>query len=236
MFCTECGTQVVEGAASCSKCGRVAARPASDVAAQVREQIRESSTDAVRAFGALLVNPVGGLRTAYATLGHTRALGAGLGLVVLFALLGALAASVAAGRSTAGWFGMFAVGDYGSSRLSTFLKTFTGLLVLPGAMTFVCHGFRRLTSSGGSLVPDLFTAGASLLPLGLASLIAVLLGAGNFEVASVLMLFAVCYLVLILFTGLKELGALGEKAAAPATPLALLASLWLTKVVFVALL
>lgn len=236
MFCQECGAKIEDTATACPACGRAVGKPANEMAAQVRNQIKESSQDAARAFRALIVNPVGGLHAAYGSLGESRAIGAGAVLAVLFALLGGLAATIATGRMTSGFLGFLMSSTYGTSRVALFFKSFLGLLVLPAAMAAVCHGLRRVIASDKSFAPDLFTAGASLLPLSLAGIVAALLGAGNAEVALVLVLFALCYQVLILFTGLRELGGVGEKAAAPATPIVLLLSAWLTKIVLVALL
>lgn len=235
MFCQECGSKLEDTSTACPACGRAISKPTNDMAAQVRDQIKESSQDAARALRALVVNPVGGLRAAYGSLGESRAIGAGVALAVLFALLGGLAATIATGRMGSGFLGFMAASTFGTSRIALFFKSFVGLLVLPAAMAVVCHGLRRVISPDKSFAPDLFTAGASLLPMGLAGLVAALLGAGNAEVGFVLVLFALCYQILILFTGLRELGGIGEKAAAPATPIVLLLSAWLTKVVLVAL-
>jgi len=197
----------------------------------VGEQIGASAKDAFGAVSALALNPVGGLSAAYNALGPTRALGAGAALCIIFALLGALGSAIGSERMMM----MFGLGLMESNSFMIFLKTFFAMLVLPAAMVAACFGSRKVLSGSGPLAADLFTVGAALTPLGIALLLTSFLGLGNYELSMLLMLFASCYLVLMLFAGLTRLGGLTEKAAAPAVPIVFVISLYICKVVLTAM-
>ena len=183
------------------------------------------------ALPSLLLNPVGGLSPAYAGLGPDRALGAGLALCVVFAIVSALGTAIGSGQTMM----MFGVMGVGANSFTIFLRALIGFLVLPAAMIGASLGARKILSGSGPLAADVFTIGAALTPLGLALLLSSFLGLGNYELSMLLMLFALTYLVLMLFTGLTTLGGLTEKAAAPAVPIVFVLSLYICKVVFAAM-
>jgi hypothetical protein len=126
----------------------------------------------------------------------------------------------------------FGFGLMESNGFTIFVKTLFSMLVLPAAMVGASFGARKVLSGNGPLAADLFTVGAALTPLGIALLLSSFLGLGNFELSTLLMLFASTYLVLMLFAGLTRLGGLTEKAAAPAVPIVFVVSLYICKVVF----
>ena len=163
------------------------------------------------AVPSLLLNPVGGLAPAYTALGPDRALGAGLALCVVFAIVSALGTAIGSGQAMM-MFGMMGVG---ANSFVVFLRALIGFLVLPAAMIGASLGARKMLSGSGLLAADVFTIGAALTPLGLALLLSSFLGLGNYELSMLLMLFAATYLVLMLFTGLTTLGGLTEKARHP---------------------
>ncbi|MDO8680546.1 MAG: hypothetical protein Q7R30_18675 [Acidobacteriota bacterium] len=76
---------------------------------------------------------------------------------------------------------------------------------------------------------------AALAPLSAATMLAGLIGVGNIEIVVLMFFFALAYLVLMLYAGLTSIGAMTERAGAPAVPAAILLSAWLCKVVFAAL-
>jgi hypothetical protein len=61
-----------------------------------------------------------------------------------------------------------------------------------------------------------------------------LLKTANFELILLLLAFALIYQVLMLYAGLTAVGELTPKAAAPAVPILLLLSAYVTKVILVA--
>jgi hypothetical protein len=95
---------------------------------------------------------------------------------------------------------------------------------------------RKMFHGTGVFAGDVYTAGASLLPLGLAVLVTAILGAANFEVIVVLFVFALSYNILMLYSGCSRIAGIPEAGAAPAVPVMLIVSAWLTKVIVVAML
>ena len=82
---------------------------------------------------------------------------------------------------------------------------------------------------------EAFISGVALLPFGLANLVSSLIGYGNLEISVTLFIIAVCVLILILFAGLTRISMATEKVASIAVPLMLIASVWISKVLYVAL-
>lgn len=226
MYCQSCGTPMGEGvAAVCAECGHGAQRQA--VAAEIGNQVRASSKDAVAVLKRLLGDPVGGLGAAYTELGPDRALRAGIAMCLAFAL--AAAAGIAMGVSQ--WLGSLSVLMGGSDGFSAFVKLTIQLLILPAAIAAAGLAIRRIAGAQPSAAADLFTAGAALAPLGLAMLLAGMMGARNFEIAALLFFFALAYMILMLYAGFTRVGGMSERAAAPAVPVVLLLAGWLCKAV-----
>lgn len=191
-------------------------------------QIGASGKDALGAITTLALNPVGGLAQAFEGLGAKRALGAGLVLCVAFSVVATIGASLGANRM----FGMMGLGMDSGPGFTFYLKTLLAFLVLPAAFIAVSLGLRKILGGKAPLAADVFTTGVALTPLAVATLLASLLGAANFEIATVLFLFAVSYLILILYAGLTRLGGVSERAAAPAVPVLLILAGWVCKVIF----
>lgn len=238
MFCSNCGAQRADDAEYCPKCGTSARSARNVIAANIGQEIRASSRDAVYSARSLLLDPVGSLDSVYQSLGATRARSAGAALGVLFAILCAVGLSVGAHRFR-GWlgspFGGFLTSSSSAWGLGSFLKVFLAALVPPAALTLAAFGIRRILKARPPLGADIFVAGIALLPLGIAQLVMQILGVGNLEVALLLVFVAWCYLVLILYTGLTRVGGLSNRAGAPAVPFLIVLSAWITKVVWVAL-
>jgi hypothetical protein len=107
--------------------------------------------------------------------------------------------------------------------------------LVPFASLIVSGAVARLIFRGsGRFAGDVYTAGAVLLPSGFLALLAALLGAGNVEIIVVLWLFALTYSILMLYAGCSRIGGISEAGAAPAVPIILLASAWITKIIVVA--
>ena len=94
---------------------------------------------------------------------------------------------------------------------------------------------RAIFHGKGRLAGDVYTAGAVLLPTGLLVLLSSLLGVANVEVIAILFLFALTYSILILYAGCSRIGCISEAGAAPAVPIILLLSAWITKIIVTAL-
>lgn len=87
-------------------------------------------------------------------------------------------------------------------------------------------------SDDGSFADDVFIAGVSLLPLSGYALIGSYLGLANFEVAIILLIFALSYTLILLYNGYTIVGHIKSTAAALAVPTTLLLSTWITKIIF----
>jgi hypothetical protein len=121
------------------------------------------------------------------------------------------------------------------NRFALFLKAVVAFLIFAAAMTAACAGIRKVLSGKGPLAADVFTVGAALTPLGIALFLGSLLGVGNLELSMLLMLFAMTWLVLMLYAGMTRLGGLTDRAAAYAVPVVFVVSLYICKVIFAAM-
>ncbi len=219
MFCVNCGTAVGGTMTACASCGN----PASQLKAASREvgqKVKGASTDAFQAFKAMVANPVGGLPTAFETLGKQRALAAGIVFGVAFALILVTAFIVALAKAD----------------MRPNFRGLMGMLIL-GVVPFVsisgasalCRKLFR--GDGGSIEGDVFLAGAALQPIGLLILSSGFLGALNAEVIALLAVFAICYSLNMLFVGSTRLSQIPEPFVTPAVSVMLVLSLWLSKVI-----
>lgn len=181
--------------------------------------------DALRSFTALAVNPVGGLAGTFESLDRKRALVVGL-------VFGAVAALCIA-------TGLFmAVKPY--PWIMPAGGRFFKLLLLGLALfaSFAASGAlaRKVFRGTGEIEGDVFTAGASLLPFGLAVLVGSVLGVANIEVIIVIAVLGLCYCVLMLHSGCVTISKTPESGAALSVPLVLLFSAWLVKVIMTTIL
>lgn len=189
-------------------------------AANIGEQALSYLKDSLGAFRIFALNPVGGLSQAFERVGESRAVGVGITFGVVCALLLLLGTYLILPP----WVRPRGFGGF----LRILLGAFVPFLALTGA-TFIA----RMSLRGKRNFPgDLFVAGTASLPLGLAVVLGGVLGAANFEVIAVLVLFAVCLTVLILFAGLTRIAELPEKLAVWIVPLVLLVTAWFSKIVY----
>jgi hypothetical protein len=95
---------------------------------------------------------------------------------------------------------------------------------------------RALARAKGSLGQDEFLAGTALLPFASFAVLFVLLGAGNIEIILVALIFAQCLTIMMLHSGLTHICGINEMTASFSVPAMLIASAWVSKVIYVALL
>lgn len=242
MFCTECGGQL-DANGQCPACVREAYAVQPQVATatalsgpifgglesqprvtpQVTARVKEASRDATKAFKTFATNPVGGLPVAFAELGPARALGVG----IVFAVFSILCVFIGV---------YIALPSFAKPELGDSLK-----FILFGAVPFfslfaASAATRKVFGGKGSLHGDGFIAGAALLPFGFLVLISSLLGLANLEIAALLVVFALCYGILMLYTGVTRISLVSESRAAFAVPVMIIVSFWLTKIIFGAML
>ena len=111
-----------------------------------------------------------------------------------------------------------------------FKVVFLGIVPF-ASLTGACALARAIFRGTGRFAGDVYTAGAVLLPTGIMVLVASLLGAANLEVILILYLFALTYSILMLYAGCSRIGNISEAGAAPAVPIILLLSAWITKII-----
>lgn len=225
MFCPKCGTQLPDTTDACSSCGTVfaASRPAG-TAFVAGDKMKGASKDAFGAFRTFATNPVGALPEAYAGLGSAKAMGVGITFGVVFAICILLSIY----RVVPEFIRPTGVGG--------FLKILV-IAVVPFIALFASTvAVRTVFRGDGEIGSDSFLAGAALLPFGFVAILTSLLGPGNFEVIYFLSVFAVTLTILMLFAGLTQMYKITERASTLAIPMMLVATAWLSKVIYAAML
>ncbi len=218
MFCEHCGASK-DGATACAACGySSAAGPAPELLNRVYEAANDAGATLLR----LGANPAGALQSAFASLGERRALGAGTALGVF----SAFATMVAA------WIGSMRIGIGFQPRV--LLGALLMGVVLFASLTAVGAAGRKLLRGSGTLGADVFLAGVALLPIAILLLVTSMVGGRNFEVIAIVAVLSWTYLLCILYVGVTRLTGIAEPSSPPLIAAMLLLSLWLSKVVLVA--
>jgi len=228
MFCSKCGVSNTDEAIVCTSCGQQLKADASGPIFQsdkAKEQVKVAVSDAWDTFQSLWLDPVGRLLNAYEALGPGRSLGVGVAFGVVFAICFAISITQIP------YIGLITQ-NYG---LSGFIKlVIIGIVPFLG-LTAACHIGGKMGDGKASIPSDAFISGVALLPFGLANLVSSLIGYGNLEISVTLFIIAFCLLILILFAGLTRISKATEKVASIAVPIMLIASVWISKVLYVAL-
>lgn len=242
-WCFACGTQVTVRALATGSVGGASAQVLTDssppskvglsISRQIGDELKARSTDAWAAVKLFAKNPVGGLPRAYSMFDSARAMRVGLAFAILYEITFFVGMYLMASRAA----GFFRIGLQLSDASAGLLFKLLVVGLVPFASLIGAGALARVAFRGtGSLSGDIFTAGASLLPLGFAVLITGSLGVANLEVIVVLFVFALAYNVLMLYAGCSQIAGIPERGAAPAVPVMLIASAWLTKVIVAAML
>lgn len=197
---------------------------------------KASSKDALEAFLIFAKNPVGGILEAFEGLGSKRAMSAGIFFAIIFDLCVIIGMYLIL-RKISGMFGAFAspknsVGGGGGTSLWQLLKfLITGFVPLV-SITIASTLSRKIFRGEGSMEGDIFIAGAALLPLGALILLLGLLGWGNIEIIAIIGIIALCYTILILYSGCTKISKISDSASALAISAMLILSIWVTKIIF----
>jgi len=207
MFCHQCGQALAAEAAACTSCGKAVGlvpSPAPTAGAQeigkrLANEAKAASQNALQAFTTFAVNPVGGLRSAFTSLGPTNARNAGFVFALFFdfCLVIGMHRAASAGRGMLPFAGM---GSAGFSLGDTLKLLLAGLVPFAGIVG-AGLGARKIFHGASSIEGDIFVAGAALLPTAFLVFLAGILGIANFEVVAILSVVAICYTVLMLHTG-----------------------------------
>jgi hypothetical protein len=235
MFCASCGRALADNLRFCDGCGadvnRGAAATAPALTEQLTHEMKARSRDAWEGIKLFARSPVGGLPQSFALFDDRRAIQVGIAFAVLYEcalFLGGLIFKSKAQSLLGSWL---PIGDLTATQM--FKLVVIGLVPF---LSLIVSGMlaRQIFRGNGRFAGDVYTAGAVLLPSGLLILLAALLGPANVDVIVVLAMFALTYSILMLYAGCSRIGGVSEAGAAPAVPIILLASAWITKIIVVA--
>jgi hypothetical protein len=240
MFCKSCGRALADTLKFCDGCGADidggAAGPATPLSQQLKSEVKARSLDAWQGVKLFAKSPVGGLPESFALFDDRRAIQVGVVFAIVYEVAILLGALIFKSRTEAVLGGMFPVGQLMGELTATqlFKVLFLGLVPF-ASLIGACALARAVFHGKGRFAGDVYTAGAVLLPTGVFVLLSALLGVANFEVIAILFLFALTYSILILYAGCSRIGCISEAGAAPAVPIILLLSAWITKIIVAAL-
>jgi hypothetical protein len=217
-----------------------AAAAARQIGSQAKEAAIAAGTDSFAAIRALALNPVGGLKVAFEMLGSTRSMIVGLVFAITFNLCVVIGASLLFGQIAElfmppGRPPSFDAPPTRSVGFSEFMR-FAFLGATPILSTTAgCALARKVFRGNGDLQSDLFIAGSSLLPFGLAVLLTGVVGIGNIEVIVFAVVFALTTTVLMMYSGCTTLQHIPDAAATLAVPVMIVADIYVCKVIVTSL-
>ena len=186
-----------------------------EVASEVASKVKSTLNDAIQGLKIFLINPVGGLPVFFEGLGKERALGVGIAFGIAYVVC-----FVFAGQKFLTQF------SSNSSLFNLILASAANFLSIAGASFLT----RKLFRGYGSFQGDTFIAGVALVPASLLLLISSLLGITNVEIIVIVMVVAITYTILMIYTGCHKISGIPENAAAFAVSVMLLLSGWLFKI------
>jgi hypothetical protein len=224
MICPKCGHGVNAGIAFCAECGATLPDTTLEPTSPV-ERLKTIAEKVWKTFLAVFENPVENLPPYFQRMKKQEALEVGIAFAVLFDLCALFGIYLLLPR----WAG--------SPEFADVLKILIFGFVPPAALTGAIFLARKVfRASGGTLESDVFLAGIALIPVGILLLVSGVLGIGNLEVTGLVSVFALSYLILILFTGCAKIAEIATVRAVPAVPIIILVTAWLSKIVFAAML
>jgi hypothetical protein len=236
MFCKSCGRELADNLRFCDGCatdvndgGAGAAIP---LAQQLKSEVKARSLDAWQGVKLFAKSPVGGLPESFAMFDDQRAIQVGIVFAIVYEIALLLGALIFKSKVSGLLGGMLPIGELTASQM--FKLLFLGLVPF-ASLIGACALARAIFHGKGRFAGDVYTAGAVLLPSGFLVLVSSLLGVANWEVILIVLLFALTYSILILYAGCSRIGCISEAGAAPAVPIILLLSAWITKIIVTAL-
>ena len=240
MFCKSCGRALADTLRFCDGCGADVngggAGAAAPLSQQLKSEVKARSLDAWQGVKLFAKSPVGGLPESFALFDDRRAIQVGIVFAIMYEVAILISALIIKSKTEAVIGGILPVGQLmGELTAAQLFKVLILGLVPFASLVGACALARAIFRGKGRFAGDVYTAGAVLLPTALFVLLAALLGAANFEVIAIVFLFALTYSILILYAGCSRIGCISEAGAAPAVPIILLFSAWITKIIVVAL-
>lgn len=225
MFCSHCGASTEGGAVVCAQCGvnlQAKVRPALNT-----DRAVAVSKDAMSAVKLLLRDPVGSIGAAHDALTTKQTLDVGIAFCVVFII-----SSLLAVRTIARFFG----GSFFSMGAKEVLQAALVGVVPAACIIGILSGLQMLTAKRQDLPRSVFVGGSALLPLAALSFVAGILSTSNGEVIALVAVFSICYTILLLYAGCRDVLNVASPLAAVSVPVILLATGWLTKVILAAIL
>jgi hypothetical protein len=186
-----------------------------EVASQVASKVKSTLNDAIQGLKIFLINPVGGLPFFFQGLGKERALGVGIAFGIAYVVCFVFACQKYLTQFSSN-----------SSLFNLILASAANFLSIAGASFLT----RKLFRGYGSFQGDIFIAGVALVPASLLLLMSSLLGITNLEIIVIVMVVAITYTILMIYTGCHKISGIPENAAAFAVSVMLLLSGWLFKI------
>lgn len=246
-FCPSCGAAAGAGGASASAGSASTPTAAGAQRAKIEAQFKAGSQDAVQAFMILLKDPVGGIAKSYALFDQGRALIVGGIFAVVFALAAMLSVLNAGGMMVIGVFGggggvaagaaamaaeaMSKAREMGvdlsqfpgaPSQFSIMMKAFVAALVFAAALIGACALARIVFKGTSQIAGEIYTAGASLLPMAVATLLGMLFfSLGLYGVIPLVGIFGLAWMILMLNSGCLKIMGISDSKASLAVPLIL---------------
>lgn len=239
MFCKSCGRKLADDMKFCDGCGEdlsePKAPPVKPITEQLKKEVKARSKDAWEGLKVFAVSPVGGLADSFKLFDDKRAISVGISFAIIFEVLFFIGVNFMK-KKAMGLLGFLAY-FLQSEKLTAgqLIKLLISATIPFAALILACLLARLIFRGKGRFSGDVFTAGAALLPLGVFIFLAGLLGVANLEVMIILALFMITYTILILYAGCSRIAGIPEIGAAPAVPIILIASAWVSKIVVVAL-
>lgn len=185
------------------------------------DRARAAAQDALTASRRLFTNPAAGIGEAHVSIGQQRI----LGVAIVFALVAAIGLALAGSLLLRAVMGAI-MGGFGMSssfHFVPFLKNIVIYLLTIGGAGVGVWLLAPLFGGRSSPQSGLFVGATAFLPLGLAALAAAIVGAIlsnrlGMILIGLLMIYGLCYLVMVLNAGLRQIANVDERRAALATP------------------
>lgn len=246
-FCPACGAAAGGGAPQAAAAtGAGGPSAAAAQRAKIEAQLKAGSQDAMQAFMVLLKDPVGGIAKSYALFDQGRALVVGAIFGGVFALTAMLSVLNPGGIMVVGIFGgspeavaaariqraaSEAARAFGAdlsnlpgypSTGSLMLKALVAGLVFAAVLVGACVLAKIIFKGTSQLAGEVYTAGASLLPMAVATLAGLLLSAlGLYGVIPLVSIFALAWMILMLNSGCLKILGISDSKASLAVPVIL---------------
>jgi len=218
MFCSKCGSKLVENAKFCPNCGMATINTNASVD-QISEKAKKASLDAFNTFKIFSTNPVGNLGLAYSNLTSNQI----IIVSVIFIVISVLMTTIGIDSIITNVLGYFSPKTF---------DLFLSSLLIPLAFFVVISLVSSIKNQKFSYIGELFIASVFNLPLGFFFLLTSIFSLKNMEIILALLFFLITYSILLLFSGCVKILNFSEKVSTILVPIIQLISFWLVSVLF----